>query len=189
MTNPLLADWDTPFQIAPFDKISDDDFAPALDAALASHAAEIAVIAGATDAPSFANTVEALEAVGKDLDKVLGTFYTVAGADSNPAREALQRDFSPKLAAHFSEISANKALFQRVASVWNERETLDLTDEQARVLMQAIVGLCARVRPLRATRKIGSKRSKRGWLCWAHNSRKTCWAMNANGSWNWTKPI
>ena len=140
MTNPLLADWDTPFQIAPFDKISDDDFAPALDAALASHAAEIAVIAGATDAPSFANTVEALEAVGKDLDKVLGTFYTVAGADSNPAREALQRDFSPKLAAHFSEISANKALFQRVASVWNERETLDLTDEQARVLMLSYRG-------------------------------------------------
>ncbi|MDG1470788.1 MAG: M3 family metallopeptidase [Ascidiaceihabitans sp.] len=140
MTNPLLADWDTPFQIAPFDKISDDDFAPALDAALASHAAEIAVIAGATDAPSFANTVEALEAVGKDLDKVLGTFYTVAGADSNPAREALQRDFSPKLAAHFSEISANKALFQRVASVWNGRETLDLTDEQARVLMLSYRG-------------------------------------------------
>lgn len=140
MTNPLLADWDTPFQIAPFDKISDDDFAPALDAALASHAAEIAVIAGATDAPSFANTVEALEAVGKDLDKVLGTFYTVAGADSNPAREALQRDFSPKLAAHFSEISANKALFQRVASVWNGRDALDLTDEQARVLMLSYRG-------------------------------------------------
>ena len=140
MTNPLLADWDTPFQIAPFDKISDDDFAPALDAALASHAAEIAVIADATDAPSFANTVEALEAVGKDLDKVLGTFYTVAGADSNPTREALQRDFSPKLAAHFSEISANKALFQRVASVWNGRDSLDLTDEQARVLMLSYRG-------------------------------------------------
>ncbi|WP_390911248.1 M3 family metallopeptidase [Pseudosulfitobacter sp. SM2401] len=140
MTNPLLADWDTPFQIAPFDKISDDDFAPALDAALASHAAEIAVIADATDAPSFANTVEALEAVGKDLDKVLGTFYTVAGADSNPTREALQRDFSPKLAAHFSEISANKALFQRVASVWNGRDALDLTDEQARVLMLSYRG-------------------------------------------------
>jgi peptidyl-dipeptidase Dcp len=135
MTNPLLADWDTPFQIAPFDKITDEDFAPALDTALASHAAEIATIASASDAPTFANTIEALEGVGKDLDKVLGTFYTVAGADSNPAREALQRDFSPKLAAHFSDISANKALFDRVASVWTARETLDLTDEQARVLM------------------------------------------------------
>ena len=140
MTNPLLADWDTPFQIAPFEKITDADFAPALDIALANHVAEIAAIADATDAPTFANTVEALEAVGHDLDKVLGTFFTVAGADSNPAREALQREFSPKLAAHFSEISANKALFRRVAAVWDARDTLDLTTEQARVLMLSYRG-------------------------------------------------
>ncbi len=66
----------------------------------------------------FANTIEALEAAGHLLDQVLGVFFTVAGADSKPAREALQRDFSPKLSAHFSEISANKALFARVDAVW-----------------------------------------------------------------------
>ena len=135
MTNVLLQDWDTPFQIAPFDAISDEDFAPALDIALARHRDEIDAIAGADAPATFANTIEALEAVGRDLDKVLGTFYTVAGADSNPAREALQRDFSPKLAAHFAEISGNKALFARVAAVHNAREQLDLNDEQARVLM------------------------------------------------------
>ena len=135
MTNPLLSTWDTPFGIAPFDLISDDDFAPALDTALASHMAEIDAIAGGTDAPDFANTIEALEAAGHDLEKVLGPFFTMAGADSNPKREELQRDFSPKLAAHFSEISANKALFARVAAVWDQRDTVDLTDEQARVLM------------------------------------------------------
>ncbi|WP_299367528.1 M3 family metallopeptidase [uncultured Tateyamaria sp.] len=135
MTNILLQDWDTPFQIAPFDQISDDDFAPALDTALANHRAEIDAIASNPAPADFANTIEALEAAGRDLDKVLGTFYTVAGADSNPAREALQRDFSPKLAAHFAEISGNKALFARVAAVNEARDTLDLTDEQARVLM------------------------------------------------------
>ncbi|WP_108838158.1 M3 family metallopeptidase [Tateyamaria sp. Alg231-49] len=135
MTNVLLQDWDTPFQIAPFDAISDEDFAPALDIALARHRAEIDAIAGAETPATFANTIEALEAVGRDLDKVLGTFYTVAGADSNPAREALQRDFSPKLAAHFAEISGNKALFARVADVYAARDQLELTDEQARVLM------------------------------------------------------
>ena len=135
MTNILLQDWDTPFRIAPFDQISDDDFAPALDVALANHQAEIDAIASNPAPADFANTIEALEAAGRDLDKVLGTFYTVAGADSNPAREALQRDFSPKLAAHFAEISGNKALFARVAAVNNARDTLDLTDEQARVLM------------------------------------------------------
>ncbi|WP_299780747.1 M3 family metallopeptidase [uncultured Roseobacter sp.] len=135
MTNPLLQDWTTPFQIAPFDRISDDDFAPALTTALAEHRAEIDAIAGSDDAPDFANTIEALEAAGHALHQVLGVFFAVAGADSNPEREALQRDFSPKLAAHFAEISGNKALFARVAAVWEARAEADLTAEQERVLM------------------------------------------------------
>ena len=135
MTNPLLQDWTTPFAIAPFDAITDEDFAPALEDALAAHRTEIAAIAEAGEAASFANTIEALEAAGRALDKVLGVFFTVAGADSNPVREDLQRQFSPKLAAHFSEISSNTALFARVSDVWKRRDALDLTDEQARVLM------------------------------------------------------
>ncbi|WP_299402151.1 M3 family metallopeptidase [uncultured Roseobacter sp.] len=140
MTNPLLQDWNTPFQIAPFDQIKDEDFAPAMEEALAQHRAEVDAIAGADEPASFANTVEALEAAGKALDKVLGAFFTVAGADSNPAREELQRQFSPKLAAHFSEISGNKALFARVAQVWEDKSTLNLTDEEERVLMLTHLG-------------------------------------------------
>lgn len=135
MTNPLLSDWQTPFQIAPFDIISDDDFAPAFELALTSHKDEIAAIADNPDAATFDNTIGALEAAGTDFDKVLSVFYTVAGADSNPAREALQRDFAPKLAAHSAEISANKALFQRIADLWDRRADLGLTAEQDRVLM------------------------------------------------------
>ncbi len=135
MTNPILSDWQTPFRIAPFDVISDADFAPALDTALAAHRAEIDAIADNPEPATFANTIEALEAAGKPLDKVLSVFFTVAGADSNPEREALQRAFSPKLAAHFSEISANKALFRRVAALWERCSELDLAPEQRRVLM------------------------------------------------------
>ncbi|WP_170397235.1 M3 family metallopeptidase [Ruegeria arenilitoris] len=135
MTNPILSNWTTPFEIAPFNAISDDDFAPALEQAMQAHNAEIDAIADNPDAPTFANTVEALEAAGEQMDKVLSVFFTVAGADSNPAREELQRDFSPKLAAHFSGISSNKALFQRLADLWTRKEDLNLTDEQARVLM------------------------------------------------------
>ena len=135
MTNPLLEDWSTPFEVPPFDRIADDDFAPAVEDALARHRQEIDAIATSDTAPDFANTIEALEAAGRDLGKVLGVFFNVAGADSNPAREALQREFSPKLAAHYAEISANKALFARVAAIWDQRDALDLTDEQARVLM------------------------------------------------------
>jgi peptidyl-dipeptidase Dcp len=135
MTNPLLRPWTTPFGVAPFDEVSDGDFAPALETALKRHRAEIDAIADNPDAPDFANTIEALEAAGHDLDQVLAVFFTVAGADSNPVRETLQRDFSPKLAAHFSEISSNKALFARVAKLWAQRDDLGLTPEQDRVLM------------------------------------------------------
>jgi peptidyl-dipeptidase Dcp len=135
MSNPILNDWDTPFQIAPFAAISDSDFAPALEEALARHTAEIDAIASNPEPASFANTVETLEAAGEAMSKVLGVFFTVAGADSNPEREALQRDFSPKLAAHFAAISSNKALFARVADLWARRDDLGLDEEQARVLM------------------------------------------------------
>ncbi len=135
MTNPILSDWTTPFELAPFAKISDDDFAPALDEALQAHNAQIDAIATNAEAPSFANMIEALEAAGEQLDKVLSVFFTVAGADSNPKREELQREFSPKLAAHFSGISSNKSLFKRVADLWARRDDLGLSDEQARVLM------------------------------------------------------
>ncbi|MDW4499020.1 M3 family metallopeptidase [Sulfitobacter sp. D35] len=135
MTNPLLQTWTTPFGIAPFDAISDADFAPALDRALAEHRAEIDAIAENGAPADFSNTIEALEAAGQTLDKVLGAFFTLAGADSNPEREALQRDFSPRLADHFAEISGNKALFTRIEAVWQARDILELDDEQARVLM------------------------------------------------------
>ncbi|WP_323783185.1 M3 family metallopeptidase [Leisingera sp.] len=135
MPNPLLTRWDTPFEIAPFDSISDDDFAPALEQALQAHTAQIDAIANSGEAPGFANVIEALETPCRELEQVLGVFFTVAGADSNPKREELQRAFSPRLAAHFSAVTANKALYARVKAVWDKREALDLNQEQQRVLM------------------------------------------------------
>jgi peptidyl-dipeptidase Dcp len=135
MTNPLLAPWDTPFGLPPFDAIKDADFAPAVDAALAEARANIAAIAENTAAPDFDNTIAALEQADATLNRVLGAFYALAGADSTQAREALQRDFAPLLSAYSSEISENKALFARIAALWDQRDSLDLTAEQARVLM------------------------------------------------------
>ena len=135
MTNPLLTPWDTPFGLPPYDRITDADYAPAVDAVLAQARAAIAAIAGHADAPTFANTVEALELADAGLNRVLSAFWTAAGADSNPAREALERDFAPLLSAYGSEVSSNKALFGRIEALWLGRATLDLTAEQDRVLM------------------------------------------------------
>ena len=133
--NPLLNDWDTPFNMAPFDRIEDGHFAPAFEAALAEARSEIKAIADNPDAPDFANTIEALERSGKALDRVLAAFFTLAGADSGPARQALQRDFAPQLAALSSEIHSNTALFTRIKTLWGARETLGLSPEQKRLLM------------------------------------------------------
>ena len=135
MTNPLLADWQTPFAIAPFDQITDADFAHAFEAALREARDEVEAIADTPEPASFANTIEALEASGKALTKVCSVFFTLAGADSNPRRQELQRDFGPKLAAHASEIYGNKTLFARVEALWQSRADLGLSPEQERLLM------------------------------------------------------
>ncbi|WP_172298815.1 M3 family metallopeptidase [Pseudoruegeria sp. HB172150] len=134
MTNPLLIDWDTPFEMPPFDKISDGDFEEAFEKSMAEAKAEIARIADNPEPSTFANTIEALERADERLGKVLSVFYSLAGADSNEKREELQRAFSPKLAQYSSEITMNAALFARIDTLWNERDSLGLTDEQMRVL-------------------------------------------------------
>ena len=135
MTNPLLADWQTEFQLPPFDQISDADFAPAFDAAIEAGRAAHAEIAANPAPPDFANTIEAMEQADDLLDRVAGVFFNLAGSDSNPEREALQRDLSPRLSAYASGIVNNRALFDRIEALWTARDTLDLSAEQARVLM------------------------------------------------------
>ncbi len=134
MTNPLLAPWDAPFGLPPFAAIEDTHFAEAFDAGLAEARATIAAIAGSADAPTFANTIAALELAEATLDRVSGVFYNLAGADSTPAREALMRDLAPKLSAFSSEITNNKALFARIGAVWADRDVAVPGAEELRVL-------------------------------------------------------
>ena len=135
MTNPLLTEWDTPHGLPPFDLIFDDDFKPAVEVALSEARDAVTAIAENSDAPTFANTIEALETADQLLGRILGVFYGIAGADSTPQREALQREFAPLLSAHGSWVTQNAELFSRVSTLWDQREDLGLSDEQARVLM------------------------------------------------------
>ncbi|ODM43682.1 M3 family metallopeptidase [Cereibacter johrii] len=135
MPNPLLAPWTTPFALPPFAEIRDEQFGPAIEAGLEEARRAIAAIADNPEAPSFANTIEALELAEETLDRVAGVFYNLAGADSNAAREALQRELAPKMSAFSSEIVNNRPLFRRIETLWQGREALDLSPEQERVLM------------------------------------------------------
>ncbi len=134
MTNPLLTPSEQPFDLPDFAALTDDHFAPALDAAEAETRATIAEIEANPEAPSFENTIEALELADKPLDDVLGPFFLLAAVSSTPEREKLQRAFSPRLSALHSDISLSTALFDRINTLWENRESLGLTDEQARVL-------------------------------------------------------
>ena len=98
MTNSLLSDWDTPFGLPPFNQISDEDFSPAFDTAIENARAQIKAIAENPEPPSMANTIDALEIADEELSRVLSAFFTLVSTSANPKLEALQRDFSPRLA-------------------------------------------------------------------------------------------
>lgn len=112
-----LTNWSGPYGLPRFDLIRDEDFAPAFEAELARAAAAVEAISANPEPPTFENTVLALETAEEGLNRVAAVFYTLAAVDSNPAREALQRDLAPKLAAHNSKISMDARLYARVQAV------------------------------------------------------------------------
>jgi len=132
--NPLLADWTGRFRLPPFAAIEPGHFRPAFDRALAAHRAEIDAIAADPDAPSFGNTIAALEKSGRELDSVANVFFVLTGADTSEEIEAVERDVSPLLARHNNALYLNQALYARISDLYKRREALGLDAEQARVL-------------------------------------------------------
>ncbi len=129
-----LTHWDGKNGLPRFENVRDEDFAGAFDAALGAHDAEIDAIAQAGEDPSFANTITALEIAGDELSRVSALFWNKAGAHTNAAIQALEREIAPKMSRHYSRISMNEALFRRIDSLWEQRETLGLSGEELRVL-------------------------------------------------------
>ena len=132
--NPLLSDWTTPFELPPFDQINPTHFEEAFEAAMSEARSESDAIAELADEPSFENTITALEKSGEKLTKVARTFFNLSSADTNEALQEIERDIAPKLAKHSSDMLLNEKLFSRIAALWNARDTLDLNDEDAKVL-------------------------------------------------------
>ncbi len=132
--NPLLTEWTAAFGLPPFAGIGPAQFRPAFDMALAQHRAEIDAIAADAAAPTFDNTIVALEKSGRALDRIANVFFVLAGADTSDAIEAVEREMSPLLARHSNALYLNRALYTRIDDLYQRRDTLGLTPEQARVL-------------------------------------------------------
>ena len=134
--NPLLGEWDTPFGTPPFDRIRSEDYLPALRVGMQEHDAEIAAIVRDESAPTFENTIEAYERSGQTLADVASVFFAVNGANSDDVTAETASIFAPENSAHNDDILLNAKLFKRIDTVFAARESLDLSDEQMRLLKE-----------------------------------------------------
>jgi peptidyl-dipeptidase Dcp len=132
--NPLLEAWSGSAATPPFAAIRPAHFKPAFETAMAAQLAEIEAIAGETAPPSFANTIAALERSGRALSQVSAVFSCLAGAHTNEDIQALEREMSPRLAAHRNRIQLHPGLYARIKALWDRCGELGLSPEEARVL-------------------------------------------------------
>ena len=131
--NPFLTEWDTPYGIPPFDKIQPADYIPAVQAGIDQQNAEIDAITANPDAPTFENTIAPLELSGEILSKVVGVFYNITETDRTDALSAIEEEVISMMSEHSNNMSFNKALYNRVAAVYNSDQS-GLTREQQVVL-------------------------------------------------------
>ena len=132
--NPLTEKWVGPYGgIPPFDKVKIADFKPALETAMAENLAEVEKIASNSEAPTFANTIAALERTGSTLDRVTTVYFIWGGNMSSPDFQLVQREMAPKLASLQDKITQNEALFKRIEAVYNSPDKKKLTAEQQRL--------------------------------------------------------
>lgn len=132
--------WKTPHGTYPFNEICNAHYMPAFDEAMKQGLAEVDAIANNPAAPTFTNTIEALESSGQMLSIVIGCFYNLASAETNDSIQAIQVELSPKMSEYSSTIRLNEKLFQRIKAVYEQRDKLKLTKEQAKLLEDTYEG-------------------------------------------------
>lgn len=133
-SNPFFKEWTTPFGAPPFPEIANEHFPPALQKGIDENRSEVEAIANSAEPPTFANTLEALDASGELLDKVSAVFFNLTNAETNDRLQAINREFAPKLSALQDDILLNEKLFARVKQVWERRSQLGLNAEQLRLV-------------------------------------------------------
>ncbi|RED93177.1 M3 family metallopeptidase [Marinoscillum furvescens] len=140
MNNPFLEPYNTPFEVPPFDRIKNEHYMPALKEGISKARAEIQAIADSDEAPTFKNTIEAMEAGGDLLERVTSVLFNLNSAETNDELQAVARDASPLLSEFDNEIKQNEKLWQRIKDVYSRKEEFDLTDEQKMLLEKTYKG-------------------------------------------------
>ncbi|MEM6796682.1 MAG: M3 family metallopeptidase [Acidobacteriota bacterium] len=135
--NPLLANWETPFGAPPLESVEASHFLPAFEEALAQNTAESEAIATNSEPPTFDNTMLAMQQSGVALGRITAVFSNLAGSASSDEIRAIQREITPRLAAHGASITLNSDLFGRIDALYQKRDELGLAPQQARLLETA----------------------------------------------------
>jgi peptidyl-dipeptidase Dcp len=138
--NPFFTDWKTPFGVPPFEAIREEHFLPALKEGMARQKQEVAAITASQEAPTFPNTLVALDQTGQFSERVMSVFSNLVGAETTPKLQAVNREAMPLLSAHRDDIQLDQMLFRRVKTVWEARAGLKLEPDQARLLERAYKG-------------------------------------------------
>ena len=139
-SNILLKTFETPYNTAPFSKIKDENFFPAFKHCIETAKAEIDAIANNSDQPTFKNTIEALEFSGEQLDRVSSIFFNLNSAETNDVIQKIAQEVSPLLSEFSNDITLNEALFKRIKSVYNSKDSLNLNTEQQTLLEKKYKG-------------------------------------------------
>ncbi|NRR91627.1 M3 family metallopeptidase [Winogradskyella undariae] len=126
--------FETPYKTAPFSEIKTEDYLPAFKESIKKSKAEIDAITANTEAPTFKNTIEALDYSGEELDRLSSIFFNLNSAETNDEIQKIAQEVSPLLSEFGNDITLNEALFKRVKAVYDSKSTLDLTTEQATLL-------------------------------------------------------
>jgi len=132
--NPFFRVYDTPYNVPPFDKIKNEHFKPAILEGIKKHEEEINAIANASAAPTFDNTILAMENAGELLSNVNVVFSNFNSANTNKEIQNIAKETAPNLSAHRDNIYLNEKLFAKVKTLWDKKETLGLNLEQAKIL-------------------------------------------------------
>lgn len=132
--NPFFKIWKTPFQTPPFNEIKNEHFLPAIEEGIKREKAEVEVIINNKEKPTFKNTIEAIEKNGEFLERVTRIFGGLTGANTNDELQKIARITTPMLTKHRDDISLNEKLFERIKSIYQEKDKLKLTPEQKNVL-------------------------------------------------------
>jgi peptidyl-dipeptidase Dcp len=132
--NPFFSEYDTPFQVPPFDKIDTTHYLPAFIEGMKQQKDEVNAIVNNTQPPDFNNTILALDKSGQLLTRVSKVFYNLEEANTNPRMQAIAKELSPLVSKHYDDIALNADLFKRIKTVYNQRNEMKLDSQQIRVV-------------------------------------------------------